>query len=250
MINKLIILAAGKGTRLRPVTNNIPKCLTPVGGKSILEWQIEVAQKCGIKEIIVVGGYKKEKIDFPNIKVLSNDFFETTNMVESLKCAAEEFNGGFILSYGDIIYEESVLKGMMNVKHDIVIAADMDWEEYWSERFEDPLSDAETFKFGKNDTVAELGQKPKNFDEIESQYIGLLSFSIDGSRTLKNWFSKNYVDKNMYLTDMLDMLIKNGEKVNAYKIYRGWLEIDNLKDLEIAESATRYDELGALKIIK
>jgi len=249
MINKLIILAAGKGTRLRPVTNEVPKCLTPVGGRTILEWQINTAKRVGIKEIVVVGGYKYEKIDTSDIKLILNDSYNTSNMVESLKCAEKEFEGGFILSYGDILYEDHVLEEMMGFQDCITIASDMDWEKYWSMRFKDPLMDAEKFKFAKDNYVAQVGGKAQALNEIDSQYIGLLSFPKNGVSVLNDWFSSSYSDVNIYMTDMLTDMINSGELVKAHRIYRDWLEIDNLKDLAIAERSIEITKSGSLKII-
>ena len=250
MIKKIIILAAGKGIRLKPITNDIPKCLTPVGEKTILEYQIDIAKKCGVEEIIVIGGFKIEKIKFSNITIIENKKFDSTNMVESLNCAKDYLNSGFILSYGDIIYCESVLKQMMIPTEIIAVAADMGWKSYWQERFDDPLSDAETFKFGEKDEILEIGKKPKNYSEVESQYIGLLSFSSKGAEILKNWLSFHFIDKNIYMTDMINNMIEMGFKIQAKKINRDWLEIDNLKDLDIARDKIFYDKMGTLKIKK
>jgi len=65
-----IILAAGKGERLRPLTDNRPKCLVKLFGKSILEWQIESFQNLGITDITVVTGYLSDLINFPSVKII------------------------------------------------------------------------------------------------------------------------------------------------------------------------------------
>ena len=66
----VIILAAGKGERLRPLTNDKPKCMVELFGKSILEWQIETFQKFGIKDITIVTGYKSELIHYPQLNLI------------------------------------------------------------------------------------------------------------------------------------------------------------------------------------
>ena len=250
MIKKIIILAAGKGTRLKPLTNDLPKCLTPIDQKTILEYQIEVAAKCGIEHVVVVGGFKIEKINFKNITIIENKNFEKTNMVESLNCAKEHFGKEFILSYGDIIFTESILTSMMNSDKNIEIAADMEWKKYWEERFDDPLLDAETFKFGDNGELLELGKKTNILSNIESQYIGLLSFTSIGVEFLKYWLTNHFVDKKIFMTDMLNHMIEIGYRINVKKIYRGWLEIDSLKDLAIARKKIYYDKTDTLKIKK
>ena len=90
---KVIILAAGQGTRLRPLTDNCPKCMVEVNGKSIIERQLETMYACGIKEddITVIAGYRNEVLQdrFRNtgIRFVVNNDFETTNMVYSGRLA-------------------------------------------------------------------------------------------------------------------------------------------------------------------
>ena len=105
----IIILAAGQGKRLSPLTNNKPKCMVDLFGKTLLEWQVSAFKKCGITDISVVTGYRSELIDLPGLEFFQNKKFETTNMVESLFCASEKLNKSTIVSYGDIIFEEKVL---------------------------------------------------------------------------------------------------------------------------------------------
>ena len=101
---KAIILAAGKGTRLTPFTDNFPKGMIKLFNKTLIEMQIENFQMCGITDITIVTGYKSEKISFPKIKIIKNEFFDSTNMNESLFCAKEELNDSVIISYSDIIF--------------------------------------------------------------------------------------------------------------------------------------------------
>ena len=89
---KAIILAAGEGKRLRPLTENIPKCMVKLFGKSILERQVNLFKNCGVNEICVVRGYNKEKINLSDLKYYFNKKFDITNMVETLFCAKDEFN--------------------------------------------------------------------------------------------------------------------------------------------------------------
>ena len=87
---KGIILAAGEGKRLRPLTKDIPKSMVNFCGTTLLERQIEVMRKCEINDIIVITGYKAEKINITGINYSENKNFERTNMVETLFCAENE----------------------------------------------------------------------------------------------------------------------------------------------------------------
>ena len=105
-----IILAAGEGKRLRPLTNDKPKCLVELFGKTLLEWQLAVFKKCGINDICVVTGYNSQMFRYPNLDYIKNENYKTTNMMESLFCAKERFSQSTIVSYGGIIFEEKILR--------------------------------------------------------------------------------------------------------------------------------------------
>ncbi|REL38632.1 phosphocholine cytidylyltransferase family protein [Rhodohalobacter sp. SW132] len=244
---KAIILAAGQGTRLRPLTDDVPKCMVKVNGKPMLEWQIETLNSYGIVDITVVAGYKEEKIQDPRIKKVINIDFDSTNMVYSLMCAEKEFNREVIVAYGDIIYSKKVLKKVLDSKEDIVLASDELWEQYWNKRCGDPLSDAETFVTGPNNQVKSLGQKANSTKEIDGQFTGLMKFSAKGCDIMKKayysckddsaciadtWNSGREL-KNTYMTDLLNFLSQTS-KVTYVSIQRGWFEVDNIKDLKIA----------------
>ena len=127
---KIIILAAGKGQRLSPLTDEKPKCMVKLFGKSLLEWQIDVFRELNINDISVVTGYKKELISINNVKFYHNSDFENTNMVETLFCAEKEFDDTIIVSYGDIIFETSVLQKLIESKEEFSIIVDKKWKKY------------------------------------------------------------------------------------------------------------------------
>lgn len=254
---KTIILAAGCGTRLGYYTVDKPKCMVEVKGKAIIDRQIEVLRKGGIKEseIVVVAGYRHEilKLHFvgTGIKVVTNLKFEDTNMVYSLSCAMESLSDEekIIISYGDIIYNQEVLSMLLNSDEDISVCIDDTWKEYWEQRSADPLSDAETLRIGKEDNIVEVGQIPESLDEIQGQYIGLMQFKGDGIRRLTDilriaekgtenerflWRTKRNFS-SMYMTDLLQGLIDCGNKVMATHVRRGWFEFDCPRDIEVAE---------------
>jgi len=241
-----IILAAGKGTRLRPLTNDKPKCMVPIDGKPILERQIEVLNKSGIEDIVVVTCYLNEKISDSRIAKVHNREYDTTNMVYSLMCAREYLRGKVIVSYGDIVYSQNVLQQLMKDDQEMVVASDEKWLPYWKKRFDDPLSDAETFKKGGGGSVLSLGQFPASTNDIEGQFIGLMKFSKDGCKKMKQAYdrckSSGAVENawgsgreltNTYMTDILNHFARRN-LLHYIPIERGWFEVDNATDLRIA----------------
>ena len=169
-----IILAAGEGKRLRPITNDKPKSLVKLFGKTLLEWQLSIFQKCGIDDICVVTGYNSQLINYPGLDYIKNNNFMNTNMMESLFCASEKFKESTIVSYADIIFEEKVLRALIESDEDFSIIIDKNWKEYWELRFEDPIKDAESLKIDNDGFITNIGKKVNAVGEIEGQYIGLM----------------------------------------------------------------------------
>ena len=242
-----IILAAGQGKRLAPLTNNKPKCMINLFGKTLLEWQVSVFKKCGITDISVVTGYHSEMIDLPGLEFFQNKKFETTNMVESLFCASEELSGQTIVSYGDIIFEKKILDKLIQSKADFSIIVDKNWKRYWEMRFDNPLNDSESLKIDTDGNITSIGKKVQKIDEIEGQYIGLMKFQNAGLEKIKEFYEKTKSQstnesnplnplvsfQQSFMTDFLQALINDGCKLKAIEIENGWLEFDTVKDYEI-----------------
>ena len=250
---RMIVLAAGQGTRLRPLTDDRPKCLVELGGRPLLDWTIDAARAAGVLEIIVIGGYKIDRLAGYGVEVISNPRFETTNMVRTLFCAQQYFGSGFVMSYGDIVYSPAVLRRVLAEPNPISVAVDLGWRGYWQERFDDPLADAESLMLDQSGHIADIGQKATSLDAIQAQYIGLVAFRDSGVSALTAAYQDAEAQDRaeaapfgsgrnldgLYMTDLLQGLITRGEKLKAVPIDRGWLEIDSARDLDLAERAMR-----------
>ena len=155
---KVIILAAGSGRRLRPYTANRPKCLVEVSGHKLLTSQLSILRsKKEISETIIVGGYKAEMLSSYADKLVVNKRYAHTNMVYSLFSAIDDISGDILISYGDIVYDVSILEQLINFEGAIGVAIDNRWREYWSLRFEDPLKDAETLRIDAESHIVDIG---------------------------------------------------------------------------------------------
>ena len=254
---RLIILAAGQGTRLRPLTNDRPKCLVKLAGKSLLDWQLEIAERCGIKDVIVVGGFCAELLDRSGVKVVLNSRYAETNMVSSLFCAESFFGEEFILSYGDIVFSAQVFETILASSCPIGVTVDSEWQKYWEMRFANPLSDAESLRIGEKGLIESIGQKEEDILRIEAQYIGLSVFREKGIDSLRNCydlaiksqengespFSSGSTLENLYMTDLLQGMINYGVQIHSVPVNGGWMEIDSLEDLDIAEALVKTGRL-------
>jgi L-glutamine-phosphate cytidylyltransferase len=252
-MTRAIILAAGQGTRLRPLTNSMPKCLVPLQGKTLLERQVLVLKGEGVHDIHVVGGHCVEQIRKAGYNCSVNLKYETTNMVETLFTALPfiEAGGNLIISYGDIVYQDDNLQKVLQCNDEICLMIDLNWRRYWELRFEDPLSDAETLIFDSKGYITELGKKPAGFDQIKGQYTGLIKVRSDKIKEFVNFYKsldrrKIYDGKdfpNMYMTSFLQELIDSSWKVKGVFVENGWLEVDSVEDLEIYEQLSKVGKL-------
>ena len=246
---KSIILAAGKGTRLGYLTKRKPKCLNLLNGKTILGYQINVMKSCKINNICIVGGYLHNLIKNKNLKKYINVNYATTNMVSTLFTASKEFenDSDILISYGDIIYSREVLKKLLLSKSPISLTIDINWKEYWYNRMDNPLEDAESLKLDKDDNILDIGNKVEKIEHIEGQYMGLIKIRKEIVRDFLNHWKNmdktiNYNGKdfnNIYMTSFLQNLIDNQWKIKAVKVHGGWCEIDTPQDILIAEKWLR-----------
>lgn len=241
---KAIILAAGQGTRLRPLTNDRPKCLVELAGKPLLDYQLATLRGAGIHDIHIVAGYRGEQLKRPGLTHHLNPDYASTNMVTTLFTAEAAMTDecDLIISYGDIIYEPKVLNTLLDCGAPICLAVDKAWRRYWAARMEYPLSDAETLKLVDGNRIIELGKKPETYDDIQGQYTGLIKVRADRVPAFVSaWhqMDKNaiYDGKdypNMYMTSFLQHLINSGWETCAALIENGWAEVDCSEDLAVA----------------
>lgn len=240
-----IILAAGQGTRLRPLTDDRPKCLVPVSGRPLLERHLAVLAGAGVSPVTIVGGHMAHCLENNGITLLRNEAFASTNMVWSLRCAFDSFVRGCVLAYGDIAYSPAALRALLDHRGDICVVVDRDWEAYWRTRSESPLNDAETLRITPDGLLAEIGNRPKTLDEIQGQYIGLMKFSPKGAVITRDLVEGALAQKGMlngkpveqaYMTDLLQQLIFLNCSIHPVLIDGGWVEIDTLSDIPAAEA--------------
>ncbi|MFQ6055335.1 MAG: NTP transferase domain-containing protein [Methanosarcinales archaeon] len=241
---KVIILAAGPGSRLMPLTKDKPKCMIKIKGKTILERQIEVFKQCGIEDIIVVRGHKKNVINYPGLKYYYNPNYQNNNILASLFHAESEMDDEFIVSYSDILIDKSVVKKLLQSHSDISVVTDTNWRSHYSNRYQHPIEEAEKVVV-KDGKIIKTG-KGINPNEVHGEFIGLVKFSKIGAEILRSNYN---IAKNMfsgkpfheaptfekaYLTDMIQELVNRGFDVKNVDIDKGWLEIDTVEDVKRA----------------
>lgn len=257
---RLIVLAAGQGERLRPLTDDRPKCLVELAGETLLDRQLRVAREMGLADIVVVAGYRAEQLHRPGIAVVVNEHYATTNMVRSLFCAERFFGEGFVLSYGDIAYAPGVLRRLLGDSSPVAVAVDCDWRRYWEMRFVDPLRDAESLRTDGDGRIVSIGRKETEIERIEAQYIGLLALrgrgvdmlrdayraAEESARLGRGPFDRDVPLQRLFMTDLLQGMVDLGYPVAAVPIDGGWVEVDSLSDLHLAERLVAAGRLAGV----
>ena len=250
---RALILAAGEGLRLRPLTKDKPKALVKLLEKPLILRQISVLKSAGISNIGIATGYLAGELKKLGLNCYNNPNYENTNMVNTLFKAKEFLKKGedLIVSYGDIVYQLENLRKIIMSKAEISVVVDKEWLRYWKIRFNNPLSDAESLILDDNCLIKELGFKTNDYNNIHGQYIGLIKIRgdkiddfIDFYENLKRERISNLREfDNMYLTDFIQNLINSEWEVKAVCIRAGWLEIDSLSDLNLYENLAKNNKL-------
>ncbi len=253
---RAIILAAGLGTRLGKYTENKPKCMLEFMGKTLIERQVETIRKLGIRDIIIIKGHFGEKINLKGVKYVEWSGPET-NMVPDLFEAENYFGDGFIMVYGDVLFDEETFKRVMNCNKDVCVTVDDNWKEYWRARFNGNIDDVESVQISQRGDIFELGTPNCPIEDCHARYVGLIKFSGKGVGVLKKIYHENkkkYWDSNekwlnsksfkkAYTTDILQAMINSGFEIWPVHINGGWLEFDTVDDYE---NAIKWAEEGTL----
>ena len=244
--NKALIIAAGLGSRLKKHTENLPKCMLDFGGKTLLQRQLDSYKKNGIKDISLIRGYKKEKINYKGIKYFENTDYKNNNILNSIFYAEKAINGNIIISYSDILFDSSVVERTLSSNHDISVIVDIDWRGYYVGRKDHPISEAENVIFNSNNEVEKIGKINTENEEVHGEFIGMIKLSNRGTEIFKEHFhrlKKIYWNKpfqraktfqKAYLTDFIQELVDIGIKVHCVIIESGWKEIDTVEDYKKA----------------
>ena len=240
---KAIILSAGYGSRLGNLTKELPKSLVDINGKSIIERQIETFRNNGIKEIIVIIGPNKDKFQLKNIEYVVDKNFHDHEQLGSLMAANKHFQNDVVISFGDVIVDNNIMKQVIESTYDIGVAIDLNWEKKYENRTQHPKSEADLALIKSNKLI----KIKKNLNPTENhqlgEFLGIMKLSNVGSKKFLNIFEGlnsshegEFHDapslQKAYLTDMIDELIQTNEVVNPIFIDGTWFEIDTTEDLE------------------
>lgn len=237
---KAVILAAGLGTRLRPITNEVPKCMVPVNGIRIIDKQIDNLLTNGVDEIYVVDGYKAEvlashlKEQFPQVHIVSNPRYSETNNMYSLYLTSKYVKGKeFLLMNADVYYDSNIVKGMLEGENLSKIACDC--SQYLEESMKITLDSDKINHISKKISKADHYAVSIDVYRISSEDSMVLFKEVEDTIEVRK-------DENSWTEVALDSIFSK-TIFKPYVIEGRWFEIDNHDDLHKAEEIFKGDKL-------
>ena len=240
-----IMLAAGKGSRLGKYTKNNTKCMLDVHGETLLERAIDALLEAGIKDFILVLGYKKDNVKKfikekeldkkINITYVDNDMYDTTNNIYSLYLAKDYLiQDDTILLESDLIYDKSIIKKLVNSKYEsaALIAKYEEW------------MDGTVVKLNDDNTINSfVERKDFNYDDVDSYYktVNIYKFSKEFSERFYLPFLESYI-KAYGNNDYYELVLKVISELKDTNLYglpltnELWYEIDDCQDYDIVKA--------------
>lgn len=234
-----VILSAGQGRRLSPLTNTRPKCLVPIAGRTILEWQLLALAANGVRDVTVVTGFGSHAVasaiktmDLPfQAKCLYNPFYSVADNIGSCWAARELIGADTVMMNGDTLFEAGVLARVL--KHaEAPISVTMDVKENY---------DADDMKVRVDGPrLTAIGKTLTG--RIDGESIGLLRFKDQGGElfgaTMRTVLDDTDNLKRWYLSIIHD-IAQTGAVGTVRLEGERWAEVDFPTDLPLAEEAVR-----------
>lgn len=248
-----LILAAGMGKRLKFLTNNNTKCMVKVNGVTMIERALRILDKKGLSRIVIVVGYEGQKlIDYIgtlNVKTpvvfINNPIYDKTNNIYSLALAKDYLCAeDTLLLESDLVFEESLIDALLDDKRETLALVD---------KFESWM-DGTCMELDDNDCIVDfIPGKHLKFAEKEKYYktVNIYKFSSHFSANTYVPFLSAYekaMGENEYYESVIKLIAMLETKEIRAKRLTGqkWYEIDNIQDLNIAESLFADSDDGKL----
>lgn len=245
---QVIIPAAGADNYFK-----IPKSMVKIKDKTILQRQIDILKNFNINKITVIFGFKKETFNVEGVKYIDNDNYDKSYIAYSLFLAEEDFKDGFLYINSDILFNEDVINKVINTPYDIVLVVDRSYK-YHKHEIDKKLDMVLTKNrptesiwqlYDQENEVLRIGKNVK-IDDADYEYIGIGYFSKYGAEILRKVYHDckenrqgKFHEANDFLNadfmDIIQEIINRGFKVNIVEVHKGWIEINDGKDVKSAE---------------
>jgi choline kinase len=243
---KVIILAAGKGSRLIESTLGLPKPLIDINGISLIQRQINLLKEKKISKITIIRGYKLDEFQLNDVNFVNDKKFNEHDQLGSLISGMHEIKDDILIIFGDILFDKNIIQQMIASKEEIAVAVDSDWKKSYIKRMDNPIELAGKVLI-KNKQILEFSEnlpiKKEGFEIAE--FLGLIKIKKNKTEKIKNLLKElmqnhkgKFHDAKSFqyakLTDFLQELITLKFKITPVFINGNWCEIDTPMDLELA----------------
>lgn len=235
-----IVLAASQGEELGELTEDKPKTMVPVRGVPLLSHIVDAYNSVGIKNILVVRGYKKEAVMLPNLRYVDNDDFADTGELYSLWKALDATSASpqdTIISYGDVLFNTYIPQALTQTKEDFVIFVDSDWKEKTSYTrlggFTECTAPNSRKAFYAHICLKDMG--PNLFrDRIHGVWMGFFKVSAQGRKPLQETLEAlltTPANRKATMTLLFRELLKREYPIRVLYTVGHWLDINSLEDV-------------------
>ena len=232
---KAIILSAGQGKRLLPLTEKLPKCALPVVGRSALEWQLHEIAHCDIDDVVVVTGFGADAVDDivarqtdKAVRTLHNPFFAQCDNLGTCWVARVEMDQPFVIMNGDTMFEAAVLRKLLDSGSELPITLVTDNKVDY---------DDDDMKVIAEEGRLQRVSKQLDRSAVTGESIGMMAFRNDGplefSRKVEHLMRYGQGIKQWYLS-AIDELAQAGLVGTCAIDGLSWCEIDDHADLDHA----------------
>ena len=231
-----VVLAASGGD-LGELTEGKPKCMIDIRGQSLLQRLVTSLSNGGVRDISVVRGAFKDAVSLPGIQTVDNDRHAETGELFSLACAKEKLKGELVVSYGDVLFRDYILDGLLQTEGDIVIVADAKTRKGDLVATDLPYTgsylDDEPVRLSAMSAALETAR-------ATGEWIGLARFSAQGSEWLREEIAAIEAEGLLESADLPLLFTRLAAKhpVAVHFITSHWLDVDTLTDLAAARNFT------------
>ena len=237
-MTKAIILSAGQGLRLLPLTENVPKAALPAGRQSILEWQLEELSKTETTEVVVITGFGADTIDqivdrqnYLNCRTLYNPFYSSSDNLGTCWVAKVEMMAPYLLINGDTLFQSAIATQLLETEENYPITIVTDSKAQYDEDDMKVLTNGnQLLRVGKKMDV--------NGRQVDGESIGMTRFNEEGANLFKNkldYMMRYRSGSNQWYLAAIDELAQEGKGTTCKIKGSTWCEVDDGDDLTHAK---------------
>jgi choline kinase len=242
---RAVIIGAGRGSRLGPHTESLPKTLVQVMGRPMLDWILDAFAAAGFERsrIVFISGFAEERLKarYPDLTYVRNHDWPNNNILLSLLCAQDYLGDGFVSTYADIVYEPELVARLVNRSEDIVLGCDTAWRRRYADRAQHPETDAEKLR-AQGQRVIEISRRIPS-QNADGEFVGVMKLSRAGAaefmaafdraraQGVDDIFREGRTLRRAYLIDLLQYMLELGSVMHREDTDGGYMEIDTVEDL-------------------